>query len=303
MSAVGDFLGDAFGTAQVRAAESGGATLSEAALGAGDIREAGIREGLSAQEGLGREGISFLQNQLSPFAGAFGASDIAGLHGLATDPNQQVDFLQGNPLFNSLRGQAREDTFRTQGRSGTLGGSGTDEILQNKFLSIGNDLINQQINRQLPLLNAAQGAAGTIGTGGANILQSLGQSQLLGNQAIGDVQGIALEDSAQSIVTGEVGAANARSQRAGNILGQGAQIAAMFSDERLKTNIEKIGSKNGINVYSWEWNDLASGVGLTGKGVGHIAQQIQEVHPELVTEHPNGFLMINYSTDKTVSLN
>ena len=312
MGFLSDFVGGITGSSAAGAATRGGQQLSEASLGAGDIREKFIREGLSSQEGLGREGLSFLQGQLSPFAGAFGADEISNLRGLATDPNQQVDFLQGNPLFNALRGQAREDTFRTQGASGTLGGSGTDEILQNRFLSIGNDLINQQINRQLPLFNAAQGAASTIGTGGANILQNIGSTQFGGLSGIGSAQGSALEGSAQSLATGEIGAANARAQGAQNILGIGSALASggagglasLFkSDERLKTNIEKIGSKNGINVYSWNWNDKGEAIGLSGKGHGHIAQQVQKIHPELVHKDEDGYLMINYSTDKTVSLN
>lgn len=296
------FLSSLFGGDAAGAASAGGRQLSEAALGAGDIREDAIREALAAQQGFGREGIDILSGRLDPFANAFGAEDIQNLRGLATDPSQQLDFLQDNPLFNSLRDQARQATFSRQSRGGALGGSGTNEILENRFLSIGNDLIDRQINRQTPLFGAAQNAATTIGTGSANILQNIGSTQFGGLSGIGEAQGSALEDSAQALATGRIGAANARSAGAGNILSAGLGIASLFSDERLKTNIEKIGSKNGINVYSWDWNDLAGDIGLKGKGVGHIAQQIREAHPELVTEADNGFLMINYSTNKTVSV-
>lgn len=319
MGFLSDFVGGITGSSAAGAATRGGQQLSQAALDAATAREGGITAGLTAQEGLGREGLDILTGGLKPFMLEGGDPFVSNLRGLSSDPSQQVDFLQGNPLFNALRGQAREDTFRTQSASGTLGGSGTDEILENRFLSIGNDLINQQINRQLPLLQSAQQAGTAFGTGGANILQNLGQSQLLGQQGIGEAQAGGLEQSAQALATGRIGAANARAGGVQNILGLGSAalsgglggglagaaggIASLFSDERLKTNIEKIGSKNGINVYSWNWNDIAGDIGLTGKGHGHIAQQVQEVYPELISKHDNGYLMINYSTDKTVSLN
>ncbi len=298
MGFISDFVGGITGSSAAGAATKGGAQLSAAALEGAGLREEGILSGLTAQEGFGREGLDILRGELSPFKGAFGADQISNLTGLATDPNQQLDFLQNNPLFDALRDQARQSTFATQSAGGALGGSGTDEILQNQFLSLGNSLIDQQINRQLPIFGAAQNAATTIGTGGANIFQNLGQSQLFGQQAIGEAQAGGVENSAQALATGRIGAANARGRGAGNILGLGSAalsgglakeggglvgaiggIASLFSDERLKTNIEKIGSKNGINVYSWNWNDLAGDIGLTGKGVGHISQQIIEVHP------------------------
>lgn len=291
------------GKESANAAREGGQQLSTAVLEGAGLREAGILQGLSAQERFGREGLDILQSNLDPFTNAFGAEDIEGLRRLATDPNQQLDFLTNNPLFDALRSQARESTFRTQGSRGGLGGSGTDEILQNQFLSLGNSLIDQQINRQLPIFGAAQNAATTIGTGGANILQNIGATQFRGRAGIGEAQAGGVEGSAQALVTGDIGAANARAQGTQNLLSAGTTIASLFSDERLKTDIEKIGSLSGINVYSWKWNDLAGTIGLSGNGVGHLAQQVREIHPELVTEASNGFLMINYSTPKTVSLN
>jgi len=269
-----------------------GRTARDAALAGAEELQEGALAGAEFRIAGGTEGLEALRSRLDPFANAFGADRIESLTGLATDPNQQLEFLQGNPLFNALKDQARQATFSTQSAGGGLGGSGTQQILDNQFLTLGNQLIDQQINRQLPLFQNASNISSNLGVNEANLLTDIG-----GFRAGG------VESAAQAGATGRIGAANAQAAGTSNVLGAASTIAQLFSDERLKTNIEKIGSKNGINVYSWEWNEQGESIGLTGKGVGHIAQQVRDIHPELVTEADNGFLMINYSTDKTVSLN
>ena len=73
-------------------------------------------------------------------------------------------------------------------------------------------------------------------------------------------------------------------------------IAYYSSDKRLKDNIvrienplEKVGK---IGGYTFDWNDKQET--YTGKDVGVIAQEIQEVLPELVTERDNGYLAVKY---------
>ena len=73
-------------------------------------------------------------------------------------------------------------------------------------------------------------------------------------------------------------------------------IAYYSSDKRLKDNIvrienplEKVGK---IGGYTFDWNDKQET--YTGKDVGVIAQEIQEVLPELVTERDNGYLSVKY---------
>jgi len=62
------------------------------------------------------------------------------------------------------------------------------------------------------------------------------------------------------------------------------------SDKRLKDNIKKIGVENGINVYSWTWNEIAiSTYGRRGDEVGVIAQEL----PKNVVEYDEyGYLEI-----------
>ena len=53
---------------------------------------------------------------------------------------------------------------------------------------------------------------------------------------------------------------------------------------------------NGLNVYTWNWNDTAKKVDapkLSTRGV--IAQEVLNVVPEAVMMHDSGYLMVNYA--------
>ena len=75
----------------------------------------------------------------------------------------------------------------------------------------------------------------------------------------------------------------------GSIFSGIAGIAKLFSDIRLKRNIVKLGTENGINIYKWEWNDTAQAMGINDPTIGVIAQE----HPEFTTE-VNGYLAVDY---------
>ena len=71
-------------------------------------------------------------------------------------------------------------------------------------------------------------------------------------------------------------------------------LKATRSDERLKSDLVKVGELRGFTVYSWTWNYTAKLLyGLTGKDVGVLAQDL----PETVVEtDKNGYLFIKPDT-------
>ena len=90
---------------------------------------------------------------------------------------------------------------------------------------------------------------------------------------------------------GNVNASNqANSNFMGGLMGLGG---AIFSDINLKENIKKVGAlDNGINLYSYNYKD---GYDLPkGKQVGVMAQEVEKVIPEAVTEI-GGFKAVNYA--------
>jgi hypothetical protein len=99
--------------------------------------------------------------------------------------------------------------------------------------------------------------------------------------------------------SGDAGASLAERMRVdyqGNLSATGDVIAYYSSDKRLKDNIvrienplEKVGK---IGGYEFDWNDKQKT--YEGHDIGVIAQEIQEVLPELVTERDNGYLAVKY---------
>jgi len=96
----------------------------------------------------------------------------------------------------------------------------------------------------------------------------------------------------------------------GNILAEGVirsnnDIVAYYtSDIRLKDNIRVIESPvqkiSKIRGVSFNWNDKQSVYGAGEKDYGVIAQEIEEVMPELVTTRDNGYKAVRY--EKIVAL-
>ena len=80
-------------------------------------------------------------------------------------------------------------------------------------------------------------------------------------------------------------------------------IAFASSDKRLKNNIQPIENPiekiNKIDGYSFEWNEDKQDI-YKGKDYGVIAQEIEEILPELVNTRDNGYKAVNY--DKLISL-
>jgi hypothetical protein len=65
----------------------------------------------------------------------------------------------------------------------------------------------------------------------------------------------------------------------------------------LKENIQHVDTlSNGINVYTWEWNDNALNTNIPkGTTRGVMAQEVLEQFPEAVLTHDSGYYMVNYA--------
>lgn len=112
--------------------------------------------------------------------------------GFLTDPQQQFDFLQSNPLFNLGLENLNQQTQRSAAASGRLGATDTNQQLINNALLAASPLIGQQKQSIGDLLNVGQQTASAQG----NLLTGIGAAQ----------------------AGGLVGAANAQQQGIGNIL-------------------------------------------------------------------------------------
>lgn len=82
----------------------------------------------------------------------------------------------------------------------------------------------------------------------------------------------------------------------------GDVVAFAYSDERLKDNIKDLDKPLSkvlaLDSVSFNWNDKQQV--HKGKDIGLIAQQVEKVAPELVTERPDGYKAIKYDRINTL---
>ena len=88
----------------------------------------------------------------------------------------------------------------------------------------------------------------------------------------------------------------AKLQVGGDIRATGEVVAYAASDKNLKDNIQKIESPleiiSKISGYTFDWNNKQET--YIGKDYGVIAQEIEEVMPELVITRESGYKAVNY---------
>lgn len=115
----------------------------------------------------------------------------------------------------------------------------------------------------MPSFNTSQSAGGTNYSGAA------GQQYNAGMDAYN-----AQQQQSQGLMSG-----------IGSIAGMAGMM--MMSDARLKTNLVRVGTHPiGVGVYDYDIQ------GEPERGV--IAQEVQTVRPDLVHQHPSGYLMVDY---------
>jgi cytoskeletal protein CcmA (bactofilin family) len=85
---------------------------------------------------------------------------------------------------------------------------------------------------------------------------------------------------------------------AGRIDASNDVVAFSTSDKRLKENIQPIENAldklDKIGGYTFDWNDQVEIHGYKGHDIGVIAQEIEEILPEIVTTRDNGYKAVKY---------
>ena len=209
----------------------------------------------------------FREEALQYLAGAYGLPGGASMESV----NRAVE---SSPAYKAMIGdigQQEEAILRNQSATGALRTSATEEMLAE----------NQRTNRASAFMAGLGGLQGlaSIPSNSNTIAQTM--SNIGNTRAMG--------------VTGAEQARQFAAQQGMNNmfgLGQlGLGALAAFCDPRLKSNPVKIAEVSGVQIYEWDWNEEAEKLGLTGKGVGPMADEIKRIWPELVTTR-NGYLYV-----------
>lgn len=132
--------------------------------------------------------------------------------------------------------------------------------------------------------NSLGGAAGTA-MQGWNSVGQLGVSKYNA-----DVSAYNAQQQADGAMWGGLGSA------IGAGVGLYAKMSTGGSDVRIKQNIEQVGQlPNGINLYRFEYKPEYRDTWGHGVHIGVLAQEVEQIIPEAVSEHPDGYKVVNYS--------
>lgn len=140
---------------------------------------------------------------------------------------------------------------------------------------------------------------GGVGAQQRDIQQQQLQERLMQQNAeLARLQGLSgIQQNALNPLVGNKTSTPSESWKTGDWLqaGLGAGMMA-FSDARLKKNLVPVGMHAGVTVYEWVWNSKAAPLGLVGKAVGVLAQEVEKVLPHLVVSNyrNTGYKAVNY---------
>jgi len=298
-----------------RAAGKAASTQADAANYAAELQREQFERGVELQEPFRQAGIEG-QNRLATLLGMqTGDTGAADFGKYATAEYTPAMFAQGQDpgyQFRLSEGMKALDR-QAAARGGLISGSALKAATR-----YGQDMGSQEY---MNAFNRYQ----TERTGTLNPFQSMaGQGQSTSNQLAGmgmqyaGQAGQAIGAAGQARASGYVGAANAINQGISGVTNQFYQNQLMnrvfpqnnlnsgiyanspynelqdpggvsYSDIRLKTNIERIGTRpDGLGVYKFEY------IWGGGNQIGLMAQEVQNVYPEAIGEI-DGFLTVDYS--------
>lgn len=189
--------------------------------------------------------------------------------------DQRLGQIFGTDTFQRLQAERMRTVKNQLNQSGMMRSDAALRELADVPLDVGLALEEQLFNRSAGFAGNAQNAAAGLGGLGAQNANSISQI-LMQRQA------------------DRTARANMNQQRNAQMVSTAAQIgmfAMMFSDRRLKTNLQAVGRLGPLTWYRWDW---VSGVPASGQGQGVIAQEVMQIYPEHV--YPVGpYLAVDYA--------
>ena len=288
---------------------------------AADAQKAGLNAGYNQASGNINNAISGLNTNyaaaLQPFMTNFGQAqggvtqlqNLLGINGAAgsqtamqsleNTPGYQFQMQQGNAAINAA--DAANGTLHSgnqmldlskfnQGLAGTTYQSAVSNLMP--FLGASNSAAGGIANVNTGLGNAQAGQQDMLaqlgystqtGIGNANANADLAKYNASGNiwNMLGSIGGMGTSGG------GTVGG-NAMSSMGSAASSGLSSIMAMFSDERLKENIEPVGELyDGSNVYRYNY------LGDPTPRIGLMAQEVEQTRPDAVVEI-GGFKAVDY---------
>ena len=265
----------------------------------------------------------YLQNYGTATQGTTALGNVLGLNGPAG--NQQASqALQSTPGYQFQQQQGDAGINAAAAANGTLNSGNQNIALANYNQGLAGTTYNNYVSQLQPFLGAANSAAGGIagvnmGQAGANAgeynqlanLNYTAQTGIGNANANADLAGLTASGNIMNLIGSLGGSAfsGAGSSGLGGSLGSmiggavpgavgpssvgGAPLSSslfssIFSDERLKEDISKVGELfDGTNVYSYRYK------GSHVPQIGLMAQEVEKTNPDAVTEI-GGYKAVDY---------
>ena len=233
-----------------------------------------------------------LQNQQAQFGMGLAANQ-AGFGQAATQgqfANQAAGQEFGMGLQNAgLFNQSGAQQFGQDVAAGNFGNAAQTAMFNQGLASgqFGNTAAQQALAQQMALRGIPLNELNAIRTGSqmtSPVFPTYGQQQTVpGPNFSGATAAQGTWD--QGLYNQQVGQQNEMTKGLFSLGSAAAPL--MFSDSRLKSNVERVGTHPlGIGIYEYD---------IFGRReIGVMAQELLPVMPEAVLQHPSGYLMVDY---------
>lgn len=217
-------------------------------------------------------------------------TDLAGFYQVPAQMKTQEELIaeaKASPLYGAIMGNLDlgiDEILRTSSATGQLRSGAPKRAIADTTTRLANEALLQSFGQAQARDDYSRG----LNLQGLQGLAGLGTNQ---NAIAGAMQGIGATQA-----QGTIGQAQTQTSALNNafntLLGVG-QLAASFSDIRLKTNIRYLGDAGGLSWYRWTWNDKAAELGLEGDQIGVLAHQVAERFPDAISVD-QGYLKVDY---------
>lgn len=244
------------------------------------LQERMYEEGVERQQPFYDIGLGGME-ELARMMGIQGDAESAGYGSFMQPVEVDVMADPGISFAREQGEQALERQLAAQGK--TLSPEAAKELMQfNQNLATQQygTALDRQRAQQTDIYNRLANLAG-VGQQQATGLTNLGQ------QYASNVGNIGTSLANAQMAAQQADTAN-RMAMLGTIVKGGAAAAGAMSDIRAKKNIEKVGEKNGLNIYHFDYKDKP------GRFEGVMAQEVLEKMPEAVVTMDDGHLGVRY---------
>jgi hypothetical protein len=235
----------------------------------------------------------YLQSIYGPGGSAAGTYTLGNALGLNGPAGTNAAYQSYANVVNPAIQAGSENVQRRAAATGGGPNSGaTQAALQNLAYNTSMGGYGNYVQSLTPYLNYNLGL--TTGQGGMYGALGTGLNQSFTGQGGAAASASAAEAAARA--NADLAAAQAQYGAGANMWGgifgalnAGSKVAGAFSDIRLKDDVERIGTLNdGVPIYRYRFK------GSPRTEIGVMAQDVEQVNPEAVVEHPSGFKMVDY---------